>query len=222
MSLKQVRILVVDDEQSVTDLLYEDLASEGYNCVAVATGEDALMKLPNYRADVVLLDLRLPGVSGMDVLREIKSTCPRTAVIVITGAEDIETAVEAMKTGAVDYITKPFELETINDSIEAVLKTMMVQDSRPTPKEAGAETRDEEVDWARCLDDIAIGVKTRLDWLTGHVMTQTLIERTIAIARSLDIPENLIEKWADTERKHIEWVGVFASTLEKVDRSPIA
>ena len=221
MSLKQARILVVDDEQSVTDLLYEDLAGEGYNCAAVATGEDALMRLPVYKADVVLLDLRLPGVSGMDVLREIRSTCPRTAVIVITGVGDIETAVEAMKIGAMDYITKPFELERVNDSIAAVLKAPRVQASQPTPKEEGAETRDEEVDWARYLDDIALGVKTRLDWLTGHVMTKTLIERTIVIARSLDIPEDLIEKWADTERKHIEWVGIFDSILEKVDRSPI-
>ena len=221
MSLKHARILVVDDEKSVTDLLYEGLASEGYDCAAATTGEDALMRLPIYQADVVLLDLRLPGISGMDVLREIKSTYPRTAVIIITGAGDTEIAVEAMKIGALDYITKPFELERVNDSIEAVLKATTVQDSKPTPKEEGAEMRDEEVDWARYLDDIALGVKTRLDWLTGHVMTKTLIERTIAIARSLDIPEDLIEKWADTERKHIEWVDVFASVLEKVERNHI-
>ena len=221
MSSKQASILVVDDERSVTDLLSAGLEEEGYICFTAPSGEDALRRLSKDNTNVVLLDLRLPGISGMDVLREIASAYPEVAVIVITAAASAETAVEAMKIGAVDYITKPFELERVNDSIAAVLKAPRVQASQPTPKEEGAETRDEEVDWARYLDDIALGVKTRLDWLTGHVMTKTLIERTIVIARSLDIPEDLIEKWADTERKHIEWVGIFDSILEKVDRSPI-
>ena len=83
----------------------------------------------------MLLDLRLPGISGMDVLREAMRNYPETEVIIVTGVEDVQTAVEAMKIAAVDYITKPFELEKVNNSLEAALK------------EKNDETRDREADW---------------------------------------------------------------------------
>lgn len=221
MSSEQATILVVDDEWSVTDLLCEDLAEEGYNCVVAPTGEEALKKLPTDNFDAMLLDLKLPGISGMDVLKEAKSTCPETAVIVVTAAGDAQTAVESMKIGAIDYITKPFELERVNSSIEAALKAKTVWSSKVTPKEEGVKPTAEGVDWTRYLDDIAEGVETRLDSLTGHVMTITVIERTTAIARSLEIPEGQIEKWADARRKLIERINILDSLLEKVEQSPV-
>jgi len=78
------------------------------------------------------------------------------------------------------------------------------------------EMRGEEVDWTRCLDDIACGVETRLDSLFAHVITKTIIERTTTIARSLSIPENQVEKWADSRRKRIERINILDSLLEKV------
>lgn len=219
MPAKQATVLVVDDERSVTDLLHEDLAEEGYNCVTVPTGEDALKRLSMGNFDAMLLDLKLPGISGLDVLKEAKSNCPETAVIVVTASGDAETAVEAMKIGAVDYITKPFELEKVNSSIEVALKAKTVWSSKPSPKEEGAEARSEEIDWIRYLDDIAEGVETRLDSLTGHMMTMTIIERTTAIARSLEIPEDQIEKWADAKREHIQRVDILDSLLEKVEQT---
>ena len=222
MSSEQGTILVVDDERSVTDLLYEDLAEEGYNCVTTPTGEEALKKLSMDNFDAMLLDLKLPGISGMDVLKEAKSTHPETAVIVVTAAGDAQTAVEAMKIGAIDYITKPFELERVNSSVEAALKAKTVWRDKSALQEEGDGVRDEEADWTPYLDDIAEGVETRLDSLTGHVMTMTVIERTIGIAQSLDIPEEQIEKWADTRRKHIERIKIFDSLLEKVEQSPVA
>ena len=111
-------VLIVDDERSITDLLSEDLAREGYHCVEVLTGEDALEKLSMNKFDIALLDLKLPGISGMDVLREAILTHPETPIIVVTGSGDIQTAVEAMKIGAADYITKPFELEKVNRAID--------------------------------------------------------------------------------------------------------
>jgi len=197
MNSQRTRVLVVDDERSVTDLLSSALEEEGYSCVTAATGEDALKRLAAGNLDVVLLDLRLPGISGMDVLREIKSTYPRTAVIVVTGVGDAETAVEAMKTGAVDYITKPFEVERVSHSVEAALQAATIFDDKSVALGGVTETGDEEVDWARCLDAIAEGVETRLDSLNVHVMTITVIESTISIARSLGIPEDQIEKWTD-------------------------
>jgi len=222
MSSQRAGVLVVDDEQSVTDLLSIALEDEGYSCITAATGEDALKKLPMGNVDVVLLDLRLPGISGMDVLRAIKSTYPGTAVIVVTASGDAQTAVEAMKIGAVDYITKPFELERVNSSIEDVLKAKAVMRKKSALQDEDVEARSDQVDWTRYLDNIAEGAETRLDWLTGHVMTIAVIDKTIGIARSLEIPEGQIDKWADARRKHIKRINILDSLLEKLEQTPVA
>jgi len=223
MSLKQATILVVDDERSVVDLLSEDLAEEGYSCATAPTGEKALERLFMDSFDAMLLDLKLPGKSGMDVLKEAKSSYPETTVIVVTAAGDAQTAVEAMKIGAIDYITKPFELERVNSSIEEALKAKTVSREKPTFQAEGAEERNDGIDWIHYLDDIAEGVETRLDSLTGHVMTITVIDRTTAIARNLDIPEDQIENWATAKLKqNAERMKTMDSLLKKLEQNPIA
>lgn len=195
---------------------------EGYRCVTATTGEDALEKLSMGRVDVVLLDLRLPGISGMDMLRVMRLTYPGTAVIIITGVGDAETAVEAMKSGAVDYITKPFEVKRVSHSIEAALRAAAIGDGRVTAQGEGIRTGDGAGDWARYLDDIAEGVETRLDSLTGHVMARAVIEGTTDLARSLDIPEEQIEKWADARRERIGRIGTLDSLLMRMAPRPVA
>jgi DNA-binding response OmpR family regulator len=195
---KRATVLVVDDEQSITDLLSEDLTEAGLNCITVATDEDALKRLSMNNINAMLLDLRLPGISGMDVLKEAVSTHPEVAVIVVTAVRDAQTAVEAMKIGAFDYITKPFELQRVNSSIVAALKSNALCRSRTDD-----EGRHAQPVWARYLNDIAEGVETRLDSLTGHVMTTAVIENTIEIARSLGIPESRIDNWANARRTRI-------------------
>lgn len=218
---KKVTILVVDDEPSVADLLSTNLKEQGYSCVTAATGEDALQRLSMDDIDAVLLGLRLPGISGMDVLREIKSNRPETTVIIVTAVEDAQTALEAITIGAVDCITKPFELERVNNSVEAALKAKTFWSSRSVPEEEDAGAGDEETDWAPYLDDIACGVEARLNLLIAHAITNTIVERTNAIARRLRIPEEQIEKWVDARREHIKRVNILDSLLEKVEQSPV-
>ena len=208
-------VLVVDDEPTVSDLLYEDLSEVGYKCIKTTTGEDALKRLSMDNFDVMLLDLRLPGISGMNVLKEVRANYPETTVIVVTAAGDAQTAVEAMKNGAEDYITKPFELERVNSSLEAALKAKTIGSNRLTPEVERGKISGEDVGWIRCLDDVAGGVATRLDSLTGHVMSITVIEQTIDAARCLEIPEKHIEKWADGRRKDIKRVKTLDSLIEK-------
>jgi len=222
MNSQRAGILVVDDEQSVTDLLSTVLEEEGYGCITAATGEEALKKLSMVNVDVALLDLRLPGMSGMDVLRLMRAAYPRTAVIVVTAAGDAETAVQAMKTGAVDYITKPFEVERVSQSVETALQASTNRGNESTPVAEDVEISGEEINWTRCLDAIAEGVETRWNSLTGHVITMTMLEGTIAVAQSLSIPEGQIEKWADAWRKHIERVNILDSLLDKLEQSPVA
>ena len=216
MNLRRAGVLVVDDECSVTDLLSTALEEEGYSCVTAASGEDALKRLPVIFVDVALLDLRLPGMSGMDVLKVIKSTYPRTAVIVITALGDVQTAVQAMKSGAVDYITKPFEVERVSHAIQTVLKDAAFCSSEPVSFKESIELSDEEVDWTRYLERIADGIETRLNSLTSHVMTLTVINNTVDIARSMDIPKEQIDRWVDARRKHIKRITLLDAVLEKV------
>ena len=214
-------VLVVDDEPTVSDLLYEDLSEVGYKCIKTTTGEDALKRLSMDNFDVLLLDLRLPGISGMNVLKEVRANYPETTVIVVTAAGDAQTAVEAMKNGAVDYITKPFELERVNSSIEATLKAKTIGSNRLTPEVERSKMSGEGAGWIRCLDNIAEGVEIRLESLTGLVVT--MIEETINIARSLGIPEDQINKWANTRRKrNTEKINGMNSLLKKLEQNPIA
>ena len=213
MCSEQAKVLVVDDEPSIADLLYEDLSEAGYDCTKAATGEDALMRLSQNPCDVMLLDLNLPGISGMDVLREVRASHSETAIIVITAAGDAQTAVEAMKNGAIDYITKPFELEMVNNSIEAVFKSKAIWGSNSALQDQSTTVKHEE-DWMRYLDDIAEGVQARLSSLTGHIMTRAVIDSTINKARNLGIPADQIERWAETRRKDIERVNNLDSLLQ--------
>jgi len=220
MHANQMTILVVDDEPSVADLLSEDLVEEGYNCITAATGEDALSRLSKGNFDAILLDLKLPGISGIDVLKEVKSNRPEIAIIVVTSAGDAQTAVEAMKIGAVDYITKPFELEKLNNSVEVVLKRKTVCKGKSALREESAEGMSKEVDWIRYLDDIADGVMTRLDSLIGHA--RIVINETVAIAQRLKIPEDQVDKWANMRQKQAdEWISAMDTLAEKLKHNPI-
>jgi DNA-binding response OmpR family regulator len=182
-----------------------------------------MRKLSADNFDVMLLDLKLPGVSGMDVLKKVRSNYPEITVIVVTASGDAETAVEAMKNGAIDYITKPFELENVNSSIKAALKAKSIWSRESTPEELGTELCGEEAGWTCCLDDIAKGVHIRLNSLIGDIMTSTVIEKSISIAQSLDIPEDYIARWVeDRRREHAKEMEFMSSLLKKLEANPLA
>ena len=210
MVSSKAAILVVDDDPAISKLLSRDLSKESYCCVVAATGEEALKRLRDECFNAVLLDLGLPGISGMDVLREMQSICPETAAIIITGATDAPSAVEAMKIGAFDYITKPFDLDKVNQCVKTALN---VKSSRRG--NAFAAKEDNEAEWAHCMEDIAHGVRDRLDLLNGHLMTRIIVEKTVAIAQSMEIPESQIQKWAADELGRIERKGILDSLLHQ-------
>lgn len=110
-ALSDKRILICDDEKTVTDFLERFLKREGYSNVdVVLTGEEAVAKAANQDYDLLLLDIRLPGMDGIETLRRIKELNDKITVIMITGFPEVETAEQAVKLGAYDYIVKPFDL----------------------------------------------------------------------------------------------------------------
>ena len=105
----KVRILVVDDEQSVRNVLTQVLTEDGFEVTAAASGEEALKLLQKRAFALVITDIVMPGISGIDLLRKIKKRFPATEVIIITSQASLDTAVEALRSGAYDYLFKPFE-----------------------------------------------------------------------------------------------------------------
>jgi UDP-3-O-[3-hydroxymyristoyl] N-acetylglucosamine deacetylase len=122
-------ILVVDDEASIRKSLEGVLGDEGYTCALACDGADALEKLRSVRPSLVLLDIWMPGMDGIETLRRIKEAYPAIPVIMISGHATISTAIRATKMGAADFIEKPLELDLLLGSIRRVLGG---QDSRPT------------------------------------------------------------------------------------------
>ncbi len=107
------RILIVDDEQSMLEVLTIMLKREGYEVTAVSDGAEAIKLLESKGSDVVITDLKMEPVDGLDVLRSAKKIDPEAVVIMMTAHGSIENAVEAMKEGALEYVTKPFKMEEL-------------------------------------------------------------------------------------------------------------
>ncbi|MEW6602650.1 MAG: sigma-54 dependent transcriptional regulator, partial [Nitrospirota bacterium] len=122
------RILVIDDEESIRELLKDFLESKGMEVVATSNGESGLNLLKEEKFDLFLLDLMMPGISGLDVLREAANEKITVPSIVITAHATVQTAVEAMKLGAFDYITKPFNLEEFFLSVKRALDVSRLQE----------------------------------------------------------------------------------------------
>ena len=114
----KARLLIVDDEEQFVEALSERLSMRDYDVTTTLTGEDAIKKITNYNFDVVILDVRLPGVDGTEVLRTIKNLKPLTEVIMLTGHGTVEMAIEGMKLGAFDFLMKPCETEDLTVKID--------------------------------------------------------------------------------------------------------
>src|SRR2546421_8752874 len=105
-----LNLLVIDDERSIREACREVAQSLGYTAVSADSAEHAYRVLDTQSIDAVLLDLRLPGAGGLEALRHIKQQRPEAIVIVVTGYGTVQSAVQAMKHGAYDYVTKPFSV----------------------------------------------------------------------------------------------------------------
>jgi len=118
----QKNILVVDDDKSVRTTFSSVLRKEGYRVTAVKNGYEAIMAINEESFDLALVDLRMPGLDGIEVLKKIKSRRPETRVIIFTGYGSITTAVEAIRKGATDYLNKPFSPHELKAGVKKALE----------------------------------------------------------------------------------------------------
>jgi len=122
MPNQQETLLIVDDEVSIRRLLRQRLLREGYQCEEAANADPALNVLATSPIALVILDIKMPGKSGIELLPEIKSGYPDTAVIMATAINDINVAIQCLKQGADDYICKPFNLEEVSLAVQGALE----------------------------------------------------------------------------------------------------
>ncbi len=116
------RILIVDDEVIMRESLSGWLARDGHAVETAASGEDALVKLKQSRFDILLVDIKMEGISGLEVLRKVSESDPDVAIVMITAYGSIATAIEAMKNGAYDYLLKPFDPNQLGVLIEKIVE----------------------------------------------------------------------------------------------------
>lgn len=121
--LRQGRILVVDDDPPVIELLRDYFVDAGYRVEGALNGGDALMLIQQHRPDMVLLDLYMPGMAGVEVLGRIRTLDPTIPVIIATASRDLALAQRTLKMGAVDYITKPFDFAYLARAVAAASVT---------------------------------------------------------------------------------------------------
>jgi len=124
---EQERILVVDDEESVRNLIQRTLQEAGFNVVSVTNGQEALDTISQMNIELVLLDIKMPGMSGLDVLDKLRDNWPDIAVIMATAVGDAQTAVDTMKRGAYDYLTKPFNRDDLVLKVQRAFEKKLLQ-----------------------------------------------------------------------------------------------
>ena len=120
MKVQRPLLLVVDDDEAILRLLSSFAQREGFEVVNCAGGRAAMAELQQRKADLVMVDLRMPDVSGLDVIRVVREADPHCQIILMTAHASIDTAVEAVKLGAMDYLTKPFDFERLKDLLVVV------------------------------------------------------------------------------------------------------
>ena len=117
MNTSEIGILIVDDESSVRDSLYKWFLEDGYRVDTAADAKEALRKLQKQTWDIILLDIKMPGMSGLELQERIREIDPGIVIIIITAYASVDTAVTALKAGAFDYVTKPFDPDELEHLI---------------------------------------------------------------------------------------------------------
>ena len=140
------RVLVVDDEKSIRWVLSKALSREGLQVDLADCGASARMLLSQHQYDLAMIDIKMPDISGLDLLDEVLARYPRLLVIMMTAESSMHNAIEAMKRGAYDYITKPFDLDALNSIIIKAQKIATTNDEeRATPTFQTPETQEKSI-----------------------------------------------------------------------------
>ncbi len=189
-------ILVVDDEAVIRRLLCQKMISLGYNCLEANGSQQAMDKMNERPADLVILDIMMPGGSGMELLPEIKKAYPDTIVIMATAAGDAETAIKCVRMGAYDYFTKPYNLDEVALSIARALNTrrleLEVLDYQNNLEEkVKVQAHKIRNSFMNAVTALALALDAKDGYTSGH--SGRVSEISVVIAKELGMQDGSIE-----------------------------
>jgi DNA-binding response OmpR family regulator len=182
----------------ICTLLMEILGEQGYVCETAEKAEKALEILRNHAFDIALVDVKMPGLSGMDLLSAIHKSYKSTSVIMITAVNDISTVVEAIKNGASDYITKPFRVDEIRSRIRLVLKDKAEYNEHSPDLSKNVEESETNSSLRRLMNFLFHNVENQVE--LPESSPQLVTQRVIELARQLGLPEEAITSWLKDRR----------------------
>jgi len=122
MISKKIKVLTIDDEQNFTEEIHEYLQKTGFESYTANTVRPGLAILKKNEIDLLILDIRLPGANGLDILKQVKEEYPQVEVIIASGHGDIYTAIKSFRLGALDYLRKPFSQSELQIALDRAMK----------------------------------------------------------------------------------------------------
>jgi response regulator RpfG family c-di-GMP phosphodiesterase len=190
------KILVVDDEEVIRRLLCQKLKSEGYSCTEAGNAHQAMEKMREKPADLVILDIMMPGGSGVELLPELKKAYPDTVVIMATAVGDADTAIKCVRLGAYDYFTKPYNLDEVAISIARALNVRRLElevidyqhNLEEKVKVQAGKIRDS---FMNAVTALALALDAKDEYTSGH--SGRVSEISVIIARELGMQDNALE-----------------------------
>jgi response regulator RpfG family c-di-GMP phosphodiesterase len=196
---KETHILVVDDEPKICEFLGILLGREGYRTASAYSASDALALIERNAYDLVLTDLKMPGMDGFELITRLKKIRPDLPVIMITGYATVETAVQALRYGVDDYVTKPFNIDELRKVIARSLQSATVQQQT---QELAAQLQVAEAELARCrklaqeqcvsvLQALVARVEAKDRFMIGH--SRRVAEYACALAKASGVSADEIE-----------------------------
>jgi len=243
---ENVHILVVDDEPTVREVLVRTLASEGYKCQTAASVDEALAKLSSAEFDLVMTDIMMPGRSGMELLQEVQRQWPDTAVMMITAVVDTQTAIQAMKLGAYDYVLKPFNLDDVRLSVDRALeKQRLILANREYQESLERKVEEQTAEISRtylgALQALAEALEAKDPYTNGHTRRVTEIAVTLAKEKGLSedeircirlagllhdlgkigVPDEILHKPGRLAEEEFNWIKEHPERSEKILRTII-
>src|SRR5919106_5300689 len=172
------RVLIIDDEEQIRNLLI-DVLGNAYECSDAGSAEEALAALADTRFDLVISDIDMGGMSGLELVPRVHSLAPDTVVVMISGNHDIEFAIKALRVGAFDYISKPIDLRHVEASVERALNhhSLLIEKRRYKEQlESLLQQRTAQVDWLAYYDTVT--------QLPNRALFEDRLTQAVSVARA--------------------------------------
>ncbi len=196
MDGEREKILVVDDEVNIRRLLLAKLSRDGYTCLQAENAESAAQLLKSNPVDAVILDVRMPGKPGTEFLKDIKADYPDVVVVMATAVTDTSTAIQCMRQGADDYVSKPFNLDEVSVAVHRAmekrrLQVQIRQYQHSLEEKVGVQTADIRHLFLGAIDSLVSALEAKDRYTAGH--SRRVADVAMMIAVEMGLPEKDVD-----------------------------